>query len=123
MPSRTISSASGSRTGNTATSPSSNGAELSPVGLGVNVQSEPRLVVGQPAIVTDFAEGQPAGRRNGVAGAAGLVNRADLARVQRARIQRHFVNHSVERFVISRAPDVADADGRILRRLQIRPTG
>ena len=56
LPSRTIFSESGNFTGNTATSPSSNGAELSPVGLGVNVQSEPRLVVGQPAVVADFAE-------------------------------------------------------------------
>ena len=79
-----IFNASGNRTGNTATSPSSNGAEPSPGGLGVNVQRKSRLVVGQPAFVTDFAEGQSAGRRNGIAGATGKVNRADLARAQRA---------------------------------------
>ena len=72
----------------------------------------------------DLAEGQLAGGRNGFArnrsaGIAGMVNGPDFALAQGARIKRNFINQAVERFLVESASDVADADGRILCRVQI----
>jgi hypothetical protein len=50
--------------GRTATSPSNNFTELSPIpaGLGGDAQREPRLVVREFAVVMDFADGKVIGR-------------------------------------------------------------